>query len=91
MTKQPKMSSLKIDRAGTQNLRAKLKKTKTIKIVINVNAGNLNSLSKYPGKQLAPYYQLLGQLLKTKLDDSASSRLDRVERELKILKRHIAA
>jgi hypothetical protein len=77
--KQPKMSSLTIDRAGTQSLRAKLQKTKTIKIVINVDAGNLSSLSKSPGKRLPPYFQLLGQLLKTKLDDTATSRLDRVE------------
>jgi hypothetical protein len=56
-----------------------------------VNTGRLNSLSKSPGKRLAPYYQIVGRLLKMKLDDSASFRLDRVERELKILKRHIAA
>jgi hypothetical protein len=88
--KPPKLTELKIDRPGTKNLRAKFRKTKNIKITIHVDAGNLGSLSTMTARKL-PYYRLIGQLLKTKLDDDAASRLARVEREPRKLKRQIAA
>ena len=89
--KTPKLAELKIDRAGTKNLRARLGRTKHIKITIRVDAGKFRSLSTISGRKLPAYYRLIGQLLKTKLDDIAASRLDRIERELKKLKRQIAA
>jgi hypothetical protein len=89
--KPPKLAALKIDRQGTKNLRTKLRKTKNIKITIHVDAGNLGSLSTMTARKLPAYYRLIGQLLKKKLDDHAASRLDRVERELRKLKRQIAA
>jgi CRISPR/Cas system CSM-associated protein Csm2 small subunit len=89
--KRPKLNDLTIDRAATRNLRAQLKKNKNIKITINVDAGTLASIRTRGGKTLFPYYQFLGQLLKKNSDDTAISRLDRIERELKKIKRQIAA
>jgi hypothetical protein len=89
--KQPKINAIEIDLAGTKDLRAKLRKTKNIKLTIKIDSGSFDSLSKFRGKKLPSYYQIIGQLLKTKLDDTAVSRLNRVERELKKLKRQIAA
>jgi len=89
--KQPKVNDLTIDRAGTRQLRAQLKKNKKIKITINVDAASLGSVRNIGGKTSLPYHGFLSQLLKEHLDEKAISRLNRIERELKKLKRRIAA
>ena len=89
--KQPKLNNLTIDRVGTRQLRTQLKKSKKIKITINFDAASLRFVRKIDGKTSPPYHQLISQLLKENLDDNALSRLDRIERELKKLKRQIAA
>lgn len=89
--KQPNVNSVIIDRAGTKTLRAKLKKTKNVKITINVDADSIGAISKHRGKNWPAYYRITGRILNTKFDDNAVARLERVERELKKLKRQIAA
>ena len=89
--KRPKLSDLKIDYAGTKNLRAQLRETKKIKITINFDTSSLGATGKSGGKTSPPYSRFLSQLFKDNLDKRAISRLDRLEKELKKLKRQIAA
>jgi len=91
--KQPKLKDLVIDRAGTRKLRSQLDKTKRIKISINFDERSLTFLRKVSGRSALPYQQILSHVLKETTGDTgaAKSRLDRIERELKKLKRRIAA
>jgi hypothetical protein len=91
--KQPKINDLVIDRAGTRAVRAQLQRAKTIKITINIDQESLALLQKGPRRTRVPYQQLLNQVLLAGLSQrpQAESRLDRLERELKKLKRRIAA
>ena len=91
--KQPKISDLVIDRAGTRAVRAQLKRAKTIKITINIDQGSLALLQRGPRRTRVSYQHLLNQVLIAGISQKpqAESRLDRLERELKKLKRRIAA
>jgi hypothetical protein len=89
--KQPKLSELAIDRAGTKRLRGQLKKTKRIKITINFDATSLGVPRKKGGKTSRSYDHILSQLFKNSLNETAIARLDRIEREVEKLKRQFAA
>ena len=91
--KQPKLSDLRIDHSGTKRIRADAAKGKKIKITINIDQDSLNELRKISGKTGTPYQKLLNQVLKEGLNkrDESESRLDLIERELKKLKKMIAA
>jgi hypothetical protein len=91
--KQPKINDLVIDRAGTRAVRAQLKRAKTIKITINIDQDSLALLQKGPRRTRVSYQQLLNQVLTAGISQKpqAEARLDRIERELKKLKRRIAA
>jgi len=90
-TKQPKLSDLVIDHAGTRNIRSQLKKTKKIKITIHIDAVGSDFKRKMGGQMTLSYQHILTQLLKDDANKNAASRLDRIEKELKKLKRQIAA
>ena len=91
--KQPKLNELVIDRRGTKEIRSKMKRSKKIKITINVDEDSLVLLRKMSSETGAPYQKLLNQILKEGLSkrSEAESRLDRIEKELKRIKREIAA
>ena len=89
--KQPKLSDLTIDVAGTRNLRSQLNKTKKFKITIHIDAVSLESMRKRGSQTSLPYQRILTQLLNENSNEKAASRLDRIEKELKKLKRQIAA
>jgi predicted DNA binding CopG/RHH family protein len=89
--RQPKLNDLRIDLAGTRRLRTQLKKAKTIKITINVDAASLGTARKSGSKKSLPYHRVLSQLLKENSIGKANTRLDRIEREIRKLKRQIAA
>ena len=91
--KQPNLNSLRIDYSGTRKLRAELKKTKKIKITIDIDERSLRLLRKVSGQSAIPYQQILSQVLRDTVIErgEAKSRLDRIERELEKLKRRIAA
>ncbi|MBI1821888.1 MAG: BrnA antitoxin family protein [Nitrospirae bacterium] len=91
--KQPKLSDLILDKKGTKEIRAKMAKTKKIKITINIDQESLDALRKISGKTGAPYQKLLNQFLKEGLKTrvKSESRLDRIEREVKQIKKKIAA
>ena len=91
--KQPKINDLVIDRAGTKAVLAQLKRAKTIKITINIDHDSLALLQKGSRGSRVSYQQLVNQVLIAGIGKKpqADSRLDRIERELKKLKRRIAA
>ncbi|MFN7685378.1 MAG: BrnA antitoxin family protein [Oligoflexia bacterium] len=87
------MNDLVIDRKGTKRMRAETAKVKKIKITINIDQDSLEALRGMAGKAGASYQKLLNQILKEGLSkrSDAESRLDRIERELELLKRKRAA
>lgn len=91
--KQPKLSDLVLDKKGTKELRAKMGKTKKIKITINIDEDSLETLREISEKSGAPYQKLLNQALREGLQKrlESESRLDRVEKELEKLKKKVAA
>ena len=91
--KQPNLNNLTIDYPGTQKLRSQIKRTKKIKITINIDERSLTLLKKISGQSAIPYQQIVRQVLeRTAIEKGdAKSRLDRIERELKKLQRQIAA
>ena len=91
--RQPKLNDLVIDRRATREIRSKMKRTRKIKITINVDEDSLALLRKMSSETGAPYQKLLNQILKEGLSkrSAAESRLQRIEKELKRIKRKIAA
>lgn len=91
--KQPKLSNLTIDHEGTRKLRAQMKRSRSVKITINIIEEQHAREQKGSGRPTIPYHQILSQVIKEasfkKAD--AQSRLDRIEKELAKLKRQIAA
>jgi CopG antitoxin of type II toxin-antitoxin system len=91
--RQPSLSRLKIDTAGTAKIRAELAKKKSIKITINIDAESLVALKEIARETGMPYQRLLNALLKDSLKkrETTESRLARLEQELKKMKRKLAA
>lgn len=93
MTKQPRPENLKIDWAGTKKIRSAMAKQKFVKITINLDADSLAALKAESEKTGVPYQRLLNSLLKENISQrrKAEDRLERIEKELAIVKRKIAA
>ena len=91
--KQPKLDDMKIDSKGTRAMRAKLAKTQKVKITINVDKESLVLLRKMSDSSGIPYQRLLNRVLKEGLSHrrSSESRIERVEREIELLKGKLAA
>lgn len=89
----PKLGNLKVDVAETAKIRRSLKKQKSVKITINLDADSLNTLKKEASASGVPYQRLLNRLLKESLTSkrATESRIDRLERELREVKRKLAA
>lgn len=84
---------MKIDKAGTAKIRAALAGDKTVKVTINIDAESLRSLKRISQRTGVPYQTLLARLMKESINGrgSTESRLDRLERELKRMKRILVA
>lgn len=90
--KQPNLSDMRIDGAGTRRIRAAAKK-RTVKITINIDRDSLLLLRAMAEETGVPYQRLLNALLKERLEGKGTiqSRVDRLEHELKKVKRKLAA
>lgn len=90
--KTPKLNELQIDAKGTRIIRNQMKKSKKIKITINLDSDLLNSVREIAAKQGTPYQSLVNRLLKQALEKKTKeeSRLDRLEKELEKLKEKVA-
>lgn len=93
--KKPKLTSLKIDEKSTKQIRSAMRRAKSIKITINVDADSLEILKKLSAETEVPYQRLINRLLREGLTKKSSqgseARLNRVERELALLKKKLAA
>jgi predicted DNA binding CopG/RHH family protein len=91
--KEPRIKNLKEDALETAKIRRSLKKQKRVKITINLDADSLEALKKEALASGVPYQRLLNKLLKQSLANkrAAESRIDRLERELREIKRRLAA
>lgn len=90
--KRPALRHLKIDRAGTTGMRRTLRKNR-VTITINLNPEELQTLNTRSKKSGIPYQRLLSTLITTTVSqqESIQSRMDRLEQELRKVKRHVAA
>jgi uncharacterized DUF497 family protein/predicted DNA binding CopG/RHH family protein len=91
--REPKLKNLKFDVAETSKVRRSIKKQKSVKITINIDADSLAALKKEASASGAPYQRLLNRILKESLASkkSTESRIDRIERELREVKRRLTA
>jgi len=91
--KEPKLSELEIDRRGTQQIHRRMAVTKSVKITINIDKGNLDTLRAKAAETGVPYQRLLNRLLTKALqvDTESESRLNRLEKEVTRLKSKIVA
>jgi predicted DNA binding CopG/RHH family protein len=91
--KQPKTSDLKFDKAGTKLMRSKMAKAKNIKITINVDAASLAALKDLAAESGVPYQRLLNIILKEGLGRKSTieSRIEKIERDLRKMKKALAA
>lgn len=91
--KQPSLRHLTIDQTGTKNIRTALRKKRQVTISVNVSPADLRREKNRSTKAGIPYQQLVYTLLTTSVrqQESMQSRLDRLEQELRKLKRHDAA
>lgn len=91
--REPKLRDLKVGVAETTKIRRALKKQKRVKITINLDADSLEIVKKEAAASGIPYQRLLNKLLKESLASkrATESRIDRIERELREVKRRLAA
>lgn len=90
--KQPTLRHLKIDSTGTVTMRKALRKGR-VTITINLDPDDLRILNTRSKKSAVSYQHLLRTLLTTTVSqqESIQSRMDRLEQELRKVKRHVAA
>jgi len=93
--KQPKLSDLKLDPKGTEQIRRRATNSQKIKITINIDQDIIASLKKRSDISGVPYQNLLNSMLRAALNDAkpddTSSRLNRLERELAAIKKKLTA
>jgi predicted DNA binding CopG/RHH family protein len=91
--REPRLEKLKVDLSETAKIRRSLKKKKGVKITINLDADTLTTLKKEASTSGVPYQRLLNRLLKESLTNkrTTESRIDRLERELREVKKKLAA
>lgn len=91
--KQPKLSDLELDAEGTKKIRSDLKRNKKIKITINIEESILNAVKQEANTTGVPYQNLVNKLLEQALLNNKTEvqRLDRLEKEIRALKKKISA
>ncbi len=91
--KEPKLRDLKIDWEGTKRMRRLAARSHKIKITINLDADILSQIRKMASKGGTPYQSYLNWLLRETVTQKASDedRLDRLEREVALIKKKLAA
>lgn len=91
--KQPSLSRLRIDRAATRKLRAALSKSDRVTLTVNLDTNLLQTLKSLSMKTGIPYQRLLNRLLMTTAEhqETVQARLNRLEQEIRKIKRRFAA
>ena len=91
--RKPKLSEIKRDAGETRQVRSAMKKPRSIKITINIDADSLVQLKDISEQSGMPYQRLLNKFLKDGLEKNSAveSRLEKLEVELAKLKKRVAA
>lgn len=91
--KQPNLSHLRVDRAATRKIRTAFSKKNRVTITVNLDMHSLKTLTTLSGKTGISYQRLLNGLLTNNIPqrESIQARLDRLEQELRKIKRRVAA
>jgi predicted DNA binding CopG/RHH family protein len=93
--KQPKLSDIRVDLKGTEQIRARAKRSKKVKITVNIDEDIIAVLKKRSDASGVPYQTLLNRLLRTAVHDAkpddTNGRLERLERELAAIKKKVIA
>lgn len=91
--KQPKLNDLKLDKKGTRSTRKSMVKSSKTRITIYFDDKLLAKAKKLATQKNVGYQSLLNTLLNEALEKSSleESRLDKLEKEIKKLKKLVAA
>ena len=91
--KQPKLSELVLNVAGTKKIRDLAAKSQKIKITINIDKDSLDSLKEMALKTGGSYQKILNEIVKNGLEKrhDSESRLQKLEKEVARIKKKIAA
>lgn len=92
--KQPRIKDVKIDLKATDKMSSRMTKAKKIKITVNVDEDLLEALKLRSDETGIPYQSLLNRVLRSAIleqRDGETSRLDRLEKEIALLKRKLSA
>jgi predicted DNA binding CopG/RHH family protein len=91
--KKPNPKNLKLNKAKTDQIRSTMAQNKSVKITINIEAETLAKLKAMAEESGVPYQRLLNRTLSEGLTGKSplESRIKKMEKELKALKKQIAA
>jgi len=93
--KQPKLKDIQIDFKATEKIRSRMAQVKKIKITVNIDEDLLDDLKLKSDKTGVPYQRLLNRALRSGLQNKTatneSTRLDRLEKEVALLKKKLSA
>ena len=91
--RKPKISELRSNSGETTRIRKSMARKRSVKITINIDHATLASFRHLAEKTGVPYQRLINRSLADSLvaEAAAESRLERVEREVKALKKKLAA
>lgn len=93
MMREPKLEDLTVDETATARLRASLAREKAVKLTVTIDTKSLHALKEVSRRTGVSYQALVSRTLKKGLTNRATleSRLDHLEREVKRMKRILAA
>ena len=92
--KKPNLKNLKVNEILTQQIRNSVRKQKSIKITINIDSETLANIRSLADKSGVPYQRLINKTLKEQISTkikTSDDRLDRLEYEIKSIKKKLAA
>lgn len=90
--KQPKLKDLVVDHNGTETMREAMAKVKKIRITVHIDEDILKLLRKMADSTGVPYQRLLNRFLRGAVygKKTEESRLERLEKELALLKKKLS-
>lgn len=91
--KQPNLNRLRIDQTATDKLRAALSKSDRVTITVHLGRQSLHALKTLSTSTGIPYQRLLNRLITAGAtqQETIQVRLNRLEQELRKIKRRFAA
>ena len=92
--KKPNLKNIKVNNILTKQIRNSFSKQKSVKITINIDSETLANIRSIADKSGIPYQRLINKTLKEQISSKvkiSDDRLDRLEHEIKSIKKKLAA